>query len=79
MRISHRTYKLHENLGGILKNLQNAVSSNVTFANGIFLQNGYQLKGTFQQKLQSYYNNQYVNVDFNSNDATEIVNRQVGF
>ncbi|XP_065219526.1 leukocyte elastase inhibitor-like [Planococcus citri] len=71
---SEITYKLHENLGDMFKNLQIGVNANVSFANGIFLQNGLQLKTSFQNQLKSYYNNQYVNVDFNSQDVIEKIN-----
>lgn len=66
---------MHENLSELIKRLQNTENGNVTVANGMFLQNGYELKDSFKQQLQSYYNNRIVDLDFNSDEATDIVNR----
>lgn len=72
-----RIQSVHENLGKILKRVQNSRKTEITIADNIFVQNGFPFKVAYLNQARSYYRADVTGVNFKDakSNSTEIINR----
>lgn len=73
----YRTQAVHENLGKILKRVQNSRKTEIIVADNIFVQSGYPFKVAYLNQARSYYKADVTGVNFKDgkSNVTESINR----